>query len=537
MSEETSAEANEPEVSAAVTEVAAEPAAPEAAAAEAAVPEAPAAEQPAAPDSAGLAAEQPAEAEQPAVADSAGPAFEAPAEAAADDVETADETDAATDADQPAEADAAADAEPAPEPAPVITLRRQSIVLRSGACDLRVAPGAIDQVGQAAKTVAGKPGSVFLLHGDDVSAETVETCRRYLVDQGFSRVSIHAVPAGRACRTLAQASGIYDELATGNITPDDPIVAVGDADVLSLAIFVGSTWQTGTSVVALPTTLDGMVDVTVTPRAIDANGSSATLLARGNLRYAICDTDLLPGAEDATSLMANAVMVAGAMAAGESNFSDLAIRADGIMGRDAQTLVDEILDITKARTRVASSTALAMRQGVLYGLSMGRALAACLAEQNAEDERFAVETEVCEGRLLAEGLRISARLAAARQAATDESVVDLVFAQDALLDKLGLAEVACNVSAERLIEVLRADELSHSNRFMLALPLGYGRVRLSAVEDDMLSEHLSGWCRARKKLARRRAKAAVAEASASEAPAAAAASEAPAVESEAPAEA
>ncbi len=516
MSEETSAEANEPEVSAAVTEAAAEApgelVAPEAVAAEIAASETPAAEQPAAPDS-------------------AEPASEAPAEPAADDVETADETDAATDADQPAEADA--EAEPEPEPAPVITLRRQSIVLRSGACDLRVGPGAIDQVGQAAKTVAGKPGGVFLLHGDDVSAETVETCRRYLVDQGFSRVSIHAVPAGRACRTLAQASGIYDELAAGNITPDDPIVAVGDADVLSLAIFVGSTWQTGTSVVALPTTLDGMVDVTVTPRAIDANGSSATLLARGNLRYAICDTDLLPVADDATSLMANAVMVAGAMAAGESNFSDLAIRADGIMERDAQTLVDEILDITKARTRVASSTALAMRQGVLYGLSMGRALAVCLAEQNAEDERFAVETEVCEGRLLAEGLRISARLAAARQAATDESVVDLVFAQDALLDRLGLAEVACNVSAERLIEVLRADELSHSNRFMLALPLGYGRVRLSAVEDEMLSEHLSGWCRARKKLARRRAKAAAAEA-AGETPAE---PEAPAAESEVPAEA
>ncbi len=494
MSEETSVEGNAPEVSAIApgTTDAMRPVAPEPAA-----PEAPAAEQPAVPDS-------------------AEPVAEAPAGPAADG------------AGQPA--GAAADV--APEPAPAISLRRQSIVLRSGACDLRVGPGSIDQVGQAAKTVAGKPGGAFLLHGDNVSPQLIETCRRNLADQGFSRVRICTAPGGRACRALAQASRIYDELAAARITPDDPIVAVGDADLLSLAVFVGSTWQTGTMVVALPTTLDGMVDVTVTPRTIDANASSGTLMARGNLRYAICDTDLLPGADDATSLMANAVMVAGAMAAGESNFSDLALRADGIMAQDAQTLVDEILDITKARTRVASSTALAMRQGVLYGLSVGRALAICLAEQNVEDERYAVETEVCEGRLLAEGLRISARLAAARQAATDESVVDLVFAQDALLDKLGLAEVACNVSAERLIEALRADELSRSNRFMLALPLGYGRVRLSAVEDEMLSEHLSGWCRARKKLARRRAKAAAAEASAPEAPA-----ESEAVASEAPAEA
>ena len=412
------------------------------------------------------------------------------------------------------EADASEVAEPAAEveAEPVVAVRRQSIVLRSGACDLRVGPGVVDQVGQAAKTVAGKPGSVFVLSGDDVSEALLENVRRCLVDQGFTNLSGASVPAGRTARRLSQASHIYDELAAAGLSADDPIVAVGDADVLSLAVFVGSTWQTGTSVVAVPTTFDGMVDVTVTPRSIDTDSSSQMLLARGNLRYAICDTDLLPGADDATSLMANAVMVAGAMAAGESNFSDLALRAEGIMARDAQTLVDEILDITKARTRVAASTALAMRQGVLYGQSLSRALAACLAEQDATDARFAVETEVCEARLLAEGLRISARLAAARQA-TDESVVDLVFAQDALLDKLGLSEVACNVSAERLISALRDEELSRSRRFMLALPLGYGRVRLNTVEDEMLAEHLGAWCRARKKLARRRAKAAAQAAS------------------------
>ena len=439
-------------------------------------------------------------------AEVAGPVAEAAGAAEPEAASPADEAaGAAPEATEPApEAD---DSAAEPEPEPVVAVRRQSIVLRSGACDLRVGPGVVDQVGQAAKTVAGKPGSVFVLSGDDVSEALLENVRRCLVDQGFTNLSGVSVPAGRTARHLSQASHIYDELAAAGLSADDPIVAVGDADVLSLAVFVGSTWQTGTSVVAVPTTFDGMVDVTVTPRSIDTDSSSQMLLARGNLRYAICDTDLLPGADDATSLMANAVMVAGAMAAGESNFSDLALRAEGIMARDAQTLVDEILDITKARTRVAASTALAMRQGVLYGQSLSRALAACLAEQDATDARFAVETEVCEARLLAEGLRISARLAAARQA-TDESVVDLVFAQDALLDKLGLSEVACNVSAERLISALRDEELSRSRRFMLALPLGYGRVRLNTVEDEMLAEHLGAWCRARKKLARRRAKAA-----------------------------
>lgn len=426
------------------------------------------------------------------------------AEEAAESVASAGEV--AEPADNIAEPGPAADAEVAAEPEPVVVpIRRQSIVLRSGACDMRIGPGAADQLGQATKSVAGKPGHTLLVAGDDVPDELVERLRRSLVDVGFS-VTIRSVPSGRESRKLAHAMRLYDEFAAAGVTPDDPVVAVGDADVLSLVLFAAATWQTGSPVVSVPTTLDGMVDVPVTPRAIDSASMPESLRTRANLRFSLCDTDLLPAAaDDPTTLMAYAVLVAGAVAAGESAFSDLAVRADGIVSADAATLVDEILDITKARTRVASSTALAMRQGMLYGLSVGRALGACLAEQDDKDGQLAVEREVCEGRLLAEGLRISARLAAARQA-PDQAVVDLVFAQDGLLEKLGLPEVACNVDPARLLEALRADEYAHSNRFMPALPLGFGRVRLCSVEDETLLAHLSGWCRARRKLARRLAR-------------------------------
>ena len=51
-----------------------------------------------------------------------------------------------------------------------------------------------------------------------------------------------------------------------------------------------------------------------------------------------------------------------------------------------------------------------------------------------------------------------------------------------------------------------SDFFDNSNRFMPALPLGFGRVRLCSVEDETLLAHLSGWCRARRKLARRLAR-------------------------------
>ncbi len=198
-------------------------------------------------------------------------------------------------------------------------------------------------------------------------------------------------------------------------------------------------------------------------------------------------------------LMGRAVMVAGCVAAGENSFSELCVRADGIIAAREAELVDAILDVTKARARVASSSALAMRQGILYGRCVGRALERAFDGASAADERFLVEERPGTARLFAEALRISARLAAARQA-PDEALVDFVT-QDALLEKFGLAEVACALDPVELAAALKADELQRSNRCMIPLPLGFGRVRFTSLEDDMIAEHLGAWCKSRRKLA------------------------------------
>lgn len=413
-----------------------------------------------------------------------------------------DETSEAQVPDQP---EAATEPPAAPEPAPAPVVRRQSIVMRTGSCDMRVGTGALEQLGQAAKIAAGKPCRALLVQGEDVDAELVERCRRLLVDQGFS-VSITSVVAGRASRSLEHVSELYASMAAAHITADDPLVAVGDADVLSTAIFAGATWHTGSPVVLVPTTLDGAIDVTVTPRAIDAPGSPDMLSCRGNARFAICDPSVMAAGRNTDGeLMGRAVMVAGCVSAGENSFSELCVRADGIIeGRETE-LVDAILDVTKSRARVASSSALAMRQGILYGRSMGRALERAFAAAPTADERFATEENPGRARLFGEALRISARLAAARQA-PDDALVDFVFTQDALLEKFGLTEVACVLDASELAAALKVDELQRSNRCMIPLPLGFGRVRFTSLEDDMVAEHLGAWCKSRRKLARRRAR-------------------------------
>lgn len=383
---------------------------------------------------------------------------------------------------------------PAPDVPPVV-VRRQSLATRMGVCDMRVGVGATAQLGEALRGVVGKPRRVLVAHSADVPADVVEEVRRSLIDTGFEFHQLE-LAGGRASRNLDEATRAFEALASHSITADDAIVAVGDAGLISTLVFVASTWCAGTVLAAVPTTLDGMVDVTVTPRALDVSATSEMLLAKGVVRLAVCDPANLPDApDDPGTLMGRAVLVAGAVTAGETTFSELAVRADGIVAQDAETLVDEVLDITKSRCRVASSTALAVRQGLLLGMGFARAIGRCLDAAGSQDTPG-------EGRLLAEGLRIAARLAVAHQEKDAEALLDLVFAQDALLERFGLAEVPCDLDADDVLAALRAEELSRSNRFMLALPLDFGRVRLTNVPDDLLYQHLKAWCKARRKLKR-----------------------------------
>ena len=383
----------------------------------------------------------------------------------------------------------------APAAPAVPVVRRQSIVTRSGACDMRVGAGATDSLGQSLKSVVGKPRRVLLVQAADVAEGLVERVRRTLADVGFD-VRARELPGGRASRNLATASSLMGSLAEEGVTADDAVVVVGDADLISLAVFVASTWCGGCVLAAVPTTLDGMVDVTVTPRMLDVGEAPERLLARGNVRLAVCDPDNLtdPSAPaDEGTLMGRAVMVAGGVAAGSQTFNELAVRADALLAGDAEATVDEVLEMTKSRCRVASSSALAVRQGVTYGQDIARALGRLV--------------DAAPSRLLGEGLRIAARLAVAHSPA-DEHLVDFVFVQDGLLEKLGLDEVPCDVDPEALLAALRDVAYERANRFMPALPLDYGRVRLTSIEDETLSEHVHAWCRARRRLKRKLARAA-----------------------------
>ena len=93
----------------------------------------------------------------------------------------------------------------------------------------------------------------------------------------------------------------------------------------------------------------------------------------------------------------------------------------------------------------------------------------------------------------AEALRFQARLAAGEGLFE----VDDVLAQDELLDSLELPMVQASVNPDELVKALRAERFERSNRFLLGLPRKLGRVRLAAVDDELIAEHVAAWCASR----------------------------------------
>ncbi len=369
---------------------------------------------------------------------------------------------------------------PAPEPeAPKVTRQRQWVTLRGTSMDARVGAGLLVDMAHDIRSVVGKPKACALAHEPAAPAEMVETLRRGLTDQGFLVHKIE-LEAGEKARSVEAAAKVQAALAEVDITADDLVVAVGDVDSLSVMAFVCPTWCAGVPLVEVPLSLTAAVVAGATPRALSVAGHEAMVGLDAQTRFEICDLDVLcrdaNPAEDA--LLAYAFMVATAMSDCEKAVSKLWDRADDIVSGDANALAEQLSETIKSRGKVVASSSLAIRQSIAYGQVFASAL------------RGLVPADVPASAILAESLRFSARLSVG----LEDLSVDDMFTQDELLDKFGLGYVEAQVNAAELIDAIKAECFKRTNRLMLPLPRALGRVRLAAVDDELLREHVGAWC-------------------------------------------
>lgn len=376
-----------------------------------------------------------------------------------------------------AEASAAPLEEPEEEANPLKEPTRQWVSLPGSSCNFRVGHGNTERLGKDLKSSVGKPAKAALIFGESCDANLVQDIYYQLTDAGF-RVGKGTIAEGAEARTLGAAEALFGELSRLHITSDDLVLVLGDADQLSLALYVCGAWCAGTPVAAFPLDLEAAVCATVTPQGLSVDGHRGMVKGRNSLKNVFVDFAHMDLSDTECRRRAFATMVGTAVSDTQKAYEALYNRREELFAGDEVTMRDQLNESLRSRGRVVSSTSVAVRQSLEYGLPFAEAL------------RNLVPAEVPDSTLLAEGLRFSARVAVTEQ----EFSVDDMLSQDELLESLGLGTVSCTLEPQAILDGMRQATFLRSNRFMLALPRSFGRVRLATVEDETLLQHLGAWC-------------------------------------------
>lgn len=354
-------------------------------------------------------------------------------------------------------------------------IQRQWVSLPHGSCDVRVGAGAVGLVGQVLRSTTSIRPRCLLLVGEGSDEDLVEEVRRNLVDGG-NDVTRHDLALGSA--GVEDAAGLFEALSRARITADDLVFALGDVGLLSLASHVAAIWCGGTRLALMPTDEDAAMEAVTVPRWLSCAGKAEMVGVDAVAKHAFVDLGRMETSLTAEpSLLARALMVATAVADSERSFSKLWDSAEDLMTGDQAVLAVTLCDALKSRGHLVSSTSLAIRQSVSYGVDVVRALRRQVPQ-------------VPDSTLLAEALRFEARVSVGM----GKLSVDDMFAQDDLLEMLGLPYFTADVDPDELIGDLKDERFLRSNRFMLTVPQQLGRVRLATVDDDLLREHVTAWC-------------------------------------------
>ncbi len=364
---------------------------------------------------------------------------------------------------------------------PAALRKRQWVALPGGSCDFRLGTNQLDEASPVFKSAVGKPRASVLLALEGEREDALELARRQLTDAGFL-VECVTLAQDKPVRTVETACTLLTALGAAGITADDLVVAVGDTDLLSLSSYACAQWCGGVPLAMVPTSQVALLEAPVTPRGIDVGPRERILQVKQAAKHVIFDFDLgLRDEVDEDALMARVHMVVTAMCDSESAFSHLWDRCEGIVAGDREVLCEQLQDTLKLRGKILSSTALALRQSISYGEAFARALMRLVGDDLAPSTARA------------EALRFQARLACG------EGMLDVddVLAQDELLESLEIPMLQATVDPDELVKAVREERFARSNRFLLGLPRKLGRVRLAAVDDELISEHVAAWCASR----------------------------------------
>lgn len=353
--------------------------------------------------------------------------------------------------------------------------------------DVRIGEGVLAKLGIHLRRIPAfaETERVLVITDETVAPLYQAEVKATLSQAGFSVVDI-VVPAGEDSKSVEVASEIWEAMASLSLGRDCMVVALGGGVVGDLAGFVASTYMRGVPVVQVPTTLLSMVDSSV-------GGKTGVNLAAGkNLvgtfkqpRYVCADTATLATLDNREWACGCAEIAKSALIDSDEFFFWLVEHAAALASRDSDVASEAIARsvVFKADVVAADKTeSKGVRECLNYGHTLGHAV-----------ESLAGYGVFSHGAAVAEGMRFAARLAVA----LEDAPFDLVEAQDALLDELGLPALDWAAAPQDMLAAMKRDKKARHGQVRFVLPRDVGTWVLADVDDVTLLEHLAAWERSK----------------------------------------
>lgn len=349
--------------------------------------------------------------------------------------------------------------------------------------DVRIGTDVLGGLGSYCKRVAdvARAPQALVITDSNVAPLYLSRAKDSLRQAGY-RASDIVVPAGEDSKSLEVAGEVWEAMGSLALARDCFVVALGGGVVGDLAGFAASTYMRGIPVVQVPTTLLSMVDSSV-------GGKTGVNLTSGkNLvgtfkqpSYVCASLATLATLSDREWACGCAEIAKSALIDSDDFFFWMVDNAPALAARDESVVAEAVARSVVFKAGVVAEDKTESR-GVRECLNLGHTLGHAV-------EKLSGYGTFSHGAAVAEGMRFAARLGTELVGTSPE----LVEAQDALLDTLGLPALAWSAEPSSMLDAMKRDKKARGGHVRFVLPRDVGDWQLVDVDDDVLLRHLEAW--------------------------------------------
>ncbi|MCQ2752041.1 MAG: 3-dehydroquinate synthase [Coriobacteriales bacterium] len=352
-----------------------------------------------------------------------------------------------------------------------------------------VGRGALSNFADEIKSLKPK-AKILIICDKKVEPIYGEIVQNKLEDADFL-VETYSFKEGEYSKCLDVIDDIWTNLSQRGYNRGDLIVAVGGGVVSDIACFVSATYMRGIDFAIVPTTLLSMVDACIGGKGAINMPQGKNLIGVFHQPIYVCaDTRCLNTLAPAQIQNGYAELIKTSLIAKRRSFFEwLRDNAQSILDSDEVALTNAIKLSMEEKGRLVSFDPYD-NQGVREILNFGHTFAHAL-----EAIYLSKKSQIDHGLAVAEGIRFASRLSV-QVCGLDIEVVKQI---DKLLDRFNIGQIQDKLEEEAIYNFMKIDKKSKNLDSMIHFVLlrDIGNPLACNVDEDVLREHISAFCRSR----------------------------------------